>query len=97
MQRERAAGSLAKIVLYYKTHLAVSPYGGLRALYYNDYCGAPICATFMLRHLQRALAVCLRGLRSLLLRCAVHAMSAHDIEQNAFYGRQIFRQIFGLL
>ena len=34
MQRERAAGSLAKIVLYYKTHLAVSPYGGLRALYY---------------------------------------------------------------
>ncbi|MHA3976486.1 hypothetical protein ACW9UR_02265 [Halovulum sp. GXIMD14794] len=27
MQRERAAGSLAKMVLYYKTHLAVSPYG----------------------------------------------------------------------
>lgn len=35
MQRGRAAGPLAKMVLYYKTHLAVSPYGGLRALYYR--------------------------------------------------------------
>lgn len=32
MQRERAAGSLAKMVLYYKTHLAVSPSASLKAL-----------------------------------------------------------------
>ena len=35
MQRGRAASPLAKMVLYYKTHLAVSPFGGLRALYYK--------------------------------------------------------------